>query len=128
MITEKSCGAIVYRRGADGLEFLVLNEQYSDKWGFPKGHMEAFETEEQTALREMREETGLTANLIPEKRVVSGYDIPPFTRKQVVLFLGEVHGTVTPQEEEIMRYKWVTAEELGKYLHKDTYAVCKELL
>ena len=126
-LLQKSCGVIPYRQNGGQREYLILL-QNNHCWSFPKGHMEAFETEEQTALREMREETGLTANLIPGKRVVSEYDIPPFTRKQVVLFLGEVHGTVTPQEEEIMRYKWVTAEELGKYLHKDTYAVCKELL
>ena len=126
-LLQKSCGVIPYRWNGTKKEYLILL-QNNHCWSFPKGHMEAGESEEQTALRELLEETGLTAHLIPGKRVVSAYDIPPFTRKQVVLFLGEVDGEVVPQEAEITRYQWATAEELEKYLHKDTYAVCKELL
>ncbi|MBE6943226.1 MAG: NUDIX domain-containing protein [Ruminococcaceae bacterium] len=126
-LLQKSCGVIPYRWNGSKKEYLILL-QTNNCWSFPKGHMEAGETETQTALRELFEETGLTAHLIPGKRVVSEYDIPPFTRKQVVLFFGEVCGDVTPQEAEIVRYKWAAAEELPNYLHKDTYAVCKELL
>ena len=126
-LLQKSCGVIPYRWNGDKKEYLILL-QTNRCWSFPKGHMEAFETEEQAALREMWEETGLTARLIPGTRMVSEYDIPPFTRKQVVLFLGEVVGDVTPQEAEIMRYKWAAAEELVDYLHKDTYAACKDKL
>lgn len=126
-LLRKSCGVIPYRRNGKEKEYLIVL-QTNDCWSFPKGHMEAGETEEQVALREMFEETGLTARLIPGKRVVLEYDIPPFTRKQVVLFLGEVDGDVIPQEAEIMQFKWAAAEELAEYLRKDTYAVCKDLL
>ena len=94
-LLRKSCGVIPYRRNGKEKEYLIVL-QTNDCWSFPKGHMEAGETEEQVALREMFEETGLTARLIPGKRVVLEYDIPPFTRKQVVLFLGEVDGDVIP--------------------------------
>ena len=90
--------------------------------------MEAGETEEQTALRELHEETGLHAKLIYGQKAVSEYDIPPFTRKQIVLFLGEVEGNVIPQQTEVLNYKWVKAREIKEYLHPDTYEACAELL
>ena len=124
---RKSCGVIPFRWNGGEKEFLVLL-QTNHCWSFPKGHMEAGETEEQTALRELLEETGLRAKLACGKRTVSEYDIPPYTRKQVVLFLGEVDGEVIPQETEIINHRWVKADALKEYLHPDTYEVCAELL
>lgn len=124
---RKSCGVIPFRRRGGKKEYLILLQK-GGSWSFPKGHMEAGETEEQTALRELWEETGLHAKLIPGQRVVSEYEIPPYTRKQVILFPGEVEGTVTEQKEEISRHKWVTAENLQDYLHPETCAVCAKVL
>lgn len=124
---RKSCGVIPYRQNGDEKEFLVLL-QTNNCWSFPKGHMDAGETETQTALRELAEETGLTASLVPGARAVSEYDIRPLTRKQAVLFLGEVQGDVIPQEKEIVSYRWVKADELQNYLQPDTYEACAQLL
>lgn len=126
-LLRKSCGVIPYRQNGDEKEFLVLL-QTNNCWSFPKGHMEAGETEAQTALRELSEETGLTATLIPGARTVSEYDIPPFTRKQVVLFLGEVRGEVIPQDKEVVNYRWVKSGELKDYLHPDTYRAYAQLV
>ena len=123
---RKSCGVIPFRWNNGEKEYLILL-QTNNCWSFPKGHMEAGEREEETALRELREETGLEAQLIPGKRMVSEYDIPPFCRKQVVLFLGRVAGTVVPQVQEVLRYRWVTEKELGDYLHPDTWKAFKEM-
>lgn len=123
---RKSCGVIPCRWNGKEKEYLILR-QTNNCWSFPKGHMEAGETEEQTALRELREETGLTGRLIPGKQAVIEYDIPPFTRKQVVLFLGETTGDVTLQETEVLHHKWVSAELLKAYLHPDTYQTCAAL-
>lgn len=126
-LLRKSCGVIPYRQTGDEKEYLMLL-QTNGCWSFPKGHMDAGELETETALRELLEETGLTATLIPGARTVSEYDIRPLTRKQVVLFLGEVHGDVIPQEKEIVNYRWVKAGELRDYLHSDTFNACKGLL
>lgn len=83
---RKSCGVIPFRRTRRAREFLILL-QTNNCWSFPKGHMDAGETETQTALRELWEETGLTAELVPDARTVTEYAITPLTRKQVVLFL-----------------------------------------
>ena len=124
---RKSCGVIPFQQNGGERKYLILL-QTNNCWSFPKGHMEAGESEEETALRELREETGLHARLIAGKKAVSEYDIPPCTRKQVVLFLGEVEGNIMLQEAKVQNYKWVKAEALHAYLHPDTYQVCRELL
>jgi len=60
---EKSAGIIVYYGGKKNLKFLLL--KYPTYWGFPKGIIEEKETEEEAAIRELQEETGLKAEIIP---------------------------------------------------------------
>jgi len=59
-----SCGAVVYRRVPE-LQILLIKQHKGDNaWGIPKGHMEKGETHEQTASREVKEETGLSIKLV----------------------------------------------------------------
>lgn len=90
---EYSCGAVVFTR-IDGLPHYLLvraKDQPEGCHGFPKGHMESGETERETALREIFEETGLRVELLEGFRAVTEYPLPtpPDTRKQVVFFLAE---------------------------------------
>ncbi len=125
---EKSCGVLPYRVTNGKQEFLLVFETFSKCWSIPKGHMEAGETETQTALRELQEETGLSAQL-DGKRVASiEYPISSFARKELVFFLGEVTGTPQLREGEIDRFKWVTSDELRDYLFEDTFHACMNLL
>lgn len=124
---RKSCGVVPFRWNGGEKEYLILL-QTNDCWSFPKGHMEPGETEEITALRELYEETGLHAMLISGQRAVSEYNIPPCTRKQVVLFPGEVEGELSLQESEVLSHKWVKASELKWYLHPDTYACVHRMI
>lgn len=126
-VFAKSCGVIPVRLRGGKREYLLLL-QTNDCWSFPKGHMEAGETEQQTALRELREETGLTANGLSTQTASCEYALTPHTRKQVVYFLGPVDGNVTPQQTEVRRHRWIRAESLGKYLHPDTLSACRQLL
>lgn len=54
MNIEKSCGAVVYRAHGDTIHYLLI-QSTEGVWGFPKGHMEGSEAEEETALRQARE-------------------------------------------------------------------------
>lgn len=126
-LRRRSCGVVPFRTVNGEREFLILL-QSNNCWSFPKGHMDAGESEEETSLRELREETGLTARLVPEARVELGYDVRPLVRKEVVLFLGEVHGEPVLQEGEIRAHRWVKREELSEYLFPDSFAACERLL
>jgi 8-oxo-dGTP pyrophosphatase MutT (NUDIX family) len=55
---EVSAGGIVFRRTPAGVRFLLIRDSYSN-WGFPKGHLEADESPDAAAVREVHEETGL---------------------------------------------------------------------
>lgn len=125
---EKSCGVLPYRLVDGQREFLLVFETYSQCWSLPKGHMEAWETEEETALRELWEETGLRAKLDFSRSSSVEYPISPVARKQVQFFLGEVSGQPTVRVGEIDRYRWVTADQLESHLFPDTLEACRALL
>lgn len=78
---EKSCGAIVYRKHHGNTEILLVRHLKSGHWSFPKGHMEAGETEEDTARREIKEETGLDVLLDTGFRETVNYSPKKNTKK-----------------------------------------------
>ena len=125
---EKSCGVLPYRTVNGKREFLLVFESFSKCWSLPKGHMEAGETEEQTALRELWEETGLSGKLDTSRRATIEYPISEVARKQVVFFPGETSGEPRVRPGEIDKYKWVTAGELKDYLFPDTVKACETIL
>ena len=109
---EKSCGAIVFRKYHGNTELLLIKHAVGGHWSFPKGHVEAGENEQQTALREVREETGLTIRLLDGFRESVEYFPKPGVKKQVVYFLGEALGDkLVRQEEEISELKWASIAE-----------------
>lgn len=116
---EKSCGVIIFRKEKDKIEYLIIRQKNDSHWGFPKGHVEDRETENETAKREVKEETGLTVNILDNFRVTDKYFVKGNTMKEVVFFLGKVQDPkVTIQPEEISDYKWVdegSAKELLTY-------------
>lgn len=106
---EYSCGAVVFTR-IDGVPHYLLvraKDQPEGCHGFPKGHMESGETERETALREILEETGVRVELLEGFRAVTEYPLPtpPDTRKRVVFFLAEyADQQVHIQETELAGY------------------------
>lgn len=105
---EKSCGGLIYRQREGKVQLLLLRHRCGGHWSFPKGHMEAGETEMRTALREIKEETGLTVFLRDGFRETVEYSPKPNVRKQVVYFIGFTlnESTLHPQEEEVSEIIW----------------------
>ena len=108
MVIEKSCGAIVYTIENGEIKYLIV-EEAGGFHSFPKGHMENEETEEETALREIREETNLEVELFTDFRVSEQYDLAekPGVTKRVVYFLAEYSGkkpcVVKPNEVKALK-------------------------
>lgn len=115
---EKSCGAVVYRNVSGKREYLViLNKKgnASGHWGFPKGHTEDGENEVQTAIREIREETGIDltkcGRLDTDFRAVSSYSPRENVEKDVIFFVAEITdengADIVLQQSEVADFKWV---------------------
>ncbi|MFY9378762.1 MAG: NUDIX hydrolase, partial [Acutalibacteraceae bacterium] len=109
---ERSCGAVVFRTIDDETNFLIIKNKRSAHWSFPKGHVERGETFEETACREVLEETGLHIELIPNFITESEYTIQGRVEKTVNIFLASTNDTKTViQEEEIEDFRWLNFEK-----------------
>ena len=109
---EKSCGAIVIYKNGDKYKILLVRNHNGRNYSFPKGHVEYGETEEQTAVREVKEETGLDIRIIDSFREVADYCPFGKIRKRVVFFMAQtMSDKVQIQEEEIDSFIWVDLDE-----------------
>ncbi|WP_125683153.1 bis(5'-nucleosyl)-tetraphosphatase [Levilactobacillus yonginensis] len=108
MITERASGAVVYRLENDQPQYLLLKSATSNFWGFPKGHVEGTESDIETAVREIREETSLEVAINPEFHADLDYDMKNGHHKHVVLYTALVpaDAQIKRQVEEISEYGW----------------------
>ena len=109
---EKSCGAVIFRKDADGWNVLLIRHARGKHISFPKGHMEPGELESQTAEREVFEETGLKVKVDRRYRAENRYNIRSDIQKLVVIFAAVTSQMeIIPQPEEIAEAKWYPVEE-----------------
>jgi bis(5'-nucleosidyl)-tetraphosphatase len=115
--TRKSCGAIIYRRTLVGIRYLFLRHENGGHWSFPKGHTEKGESERDTAVREIHEETGLRPHFLHGFYERIYYLTPKGRRKEVVYFLARVwRPRVRVQIDEISEYRWASYTEARSLL------------
>jgi len=114
---EKSCGAVIYRENNNEYEFLIISHNSDGHWGFPKGHVEEGEKEEETAVREVYEETGLQVDFIEGFRSREEYSLKENAMKEVIFFISKANNCeVNIQLCEVKDYKWASFEEASKLL------------
>ena len=110
---EISAGGLVYRKVGETVEVQLIQDRYG-KIAMPKGKMEPGETVEQTALREIAEETGIVGVIRRPLETISyryTSDAGPVD-KEVHYFLVEaVDGKLQAQTEEIRGVEWLKPEE-----------------
>ncbi len=108
---------VVIGQEADGRRQVLLirrgHEPYKDCWAFPGGFMEMDETLEQCALRELKEETGLTptGDLI-ELKSFSTVDRDPRGRTITVAFLIETPLTEAKGQDDAAEARWFPLDDL----------------
>ena len=122
MIQEKSCGAVIYNSNN---EVLVVKHN-AGHWDFPKGHVEENETEVQTALREVKEETNVDVHIYENLKYESHYSPKENVEKTVIFFLARsISDTLMKQDAEIADIGWYSYEDALNIL---TYDNAKEIL
>lgn len=119
MKKETSCGCIIIKDG----KVLIEHQKHGSEvfWGFPKGHKEGNETNEQTALREVKEEVGLDVEIIKNLPPVElNYEIKDVkVDKKVFLYFAKLKDPsqqIKIQESEVTEYKWVELAKINEYL------------
>jgi 8-oxo-dGTP pyrophosphatase MutT (NUDIX family) len=127
---EHSAGAVVFTREAGEPRFVIVESLSSGVHGFPTGRMEEGETDLETALREVREETGLEPRILPGFRTVELYPLreKPNTVKQVIYYLAEYENqTPRPRPGEIRSVELLTrAEAMRTFEFENTRRVLTE--
>jgi bis(5'-nucleosidyl)-tetraphosphatase len=127
MLNEKSCGAVVYTNNSK-VKYLLLQYE-AGHWDFVKGNVEEGESEQETTLRELKEETG-----IADAQFISGFreKISYFYKRQgatvykeVVFFLMEAKTTSVKLSFEHVAFDWLTYEDAMKKL---TFKNAKDVL
>jgi 8-oxo-dGTP pyrophosphatase MutT (NUDIX family) len=109
---EVSAGGVLYRRGDDGIEVVLASRRTRRgqlAWGLAKGGIETGESKEDAAIREVREETGLTAEIEADlgdtKYIYVWDDIR--IRKTVHFFLmRHTGGNVEDRDDEMEEIRW----------------------
>ena len=124
MTFEKSCGAVVFRneRHNGKLQRYVLMIKHSSHGhhSFPKGHVEAGETEIQTAEREVFEETAVRIHINEKFRQPVYYRPKVGVKKEVVYFLAFTRQIeIAPRPGEIAETYWIPLEEVEGLLAHD---------
>ena len=130
MQTEISCGAVIFKLVNDAPLFLLVHSKSNGNWGFAKGHIEDGESEEETARREILEETGLARiEFIEGFRSEEVYMIVGArgatkglpTQKRSIYFLCKTceEPTLSPNDE-ISESRWFTAKEALNILPFDS--------
>jgi 8-oxo-dGTP pyrophosphatase MutT (NUDIX family) len=126
-LNEKSCGAVVYSKGSE-VNYLLLQYE-AGHWDFVKGNVEEGETEKDTTVRELREETG-----IADAQFIEGFreKIAYFYKRQgstvykeVIFFLMEAKSTKVKLSFEHVGFDWLPYE---RAMEKLTFKNAREVL
>ena len=117
MVWEKSCGALVVRREGEQFYILMIRHKAGGNRSFPKGHVEAGESEYATAMREVMEETSSRIAIVSDFRATVNYSPSPGVMKEVVYFLAfTTSADIKPRAGEIAEVEWIPLEEAEESL------------
>ena len=121
----RAAGGLVVRPAREnGIEVLLVHRPKYDDWSFPKGKLDSGETEEQAAVREVREETGFVCTLgdeIATVRYVDGKGRPKRVRYWMMTVAG---GDADIPNAEVDELAWLTPDDASTLL---TYSHDRDL-
>jgi 8-oxo-dGTP pyrophosphatase MutT (NUDIX family) len=116
---EKSAGGVVFRKEDEEIQILLIQDRFG-KITLPKGHQEAGETIEQTAIREIEEETGVIGEIVTKIDTISyifTHSEHGKIEKEVTYYVVKtITSSITPQLEEINEVAWYPID-IAKEIH-----------
>lgn len=132
-VYRQCASVVVFRRTAGGTQVLLLRKpRKNDAWQLPQGGVESGESTEVAALRELREEAGITARLLGKSERIYQYEYPPSYRRfrpdhvkgQQIRFVfaeAEPNVQIAVDGKEINDFVWVTEADMPKYIKRKEY-------
>lgn len=133
--TEQSAGGIVIKKENDEIFILLAKHAKYHEWGFPKGHIgdkKADESKEEAALREVKEETGIEAEILSQgAKEEYVYTLNGEKRQKTVYYylMRYKSGNFAEKDHEMEDVKWVSLAQVeGILTHKDAKKMFGNLL
>lgn len=116
-----SAGGVIFRNTLDSFEIVICRRK--DKWMLPKGTPETGESLEETALREVKEETGLSTNILcPLKKIhynfLSGKK--HFEKDVYFYLMNPTGGDFTEHDNEFDSIHWINLAQMKDYMTYET--------
>ncbi len=117
--SQYSAGGVAFRQSATGhIEIALIAVGRQHRWQLPKGTIETGETPEQAALREVREEAGIDAELLETLETIEYFyvgdkqGLKTRFHKRVHFFLMAYQcGDVNDHDDEVREARWVRIDE-----------------
>ncbi len=111
----QAAGGLIVRRQSGALQIVVVHRPVHLDWSFPKGKLEPGETFEMAALREVREETGMTCRLLRFIGHTEYLDRKGRPKAVAYWVMAAESGFFTPNEE-VDELRWLSAEAASRAL------------
>ncbi|MBP6913096.1 MAG: NUDIX domain-containing protein [Candidatus Levybacteria bacterium] len=121
---EFSAGGVVYRNDRGKLEVLVSQHSFHHGWVFPKGligdrdHIKD-EKKEDTAIREVKEETGAEGEIVQELTPITYWYVMEEIKRRKTVYYFIMHytgGDITQHDHEMENVEWLPAENVTERL------------
>ncbi len=137
---EVSSGGVIFRQSDQAFEVALARARQGPVWCLPKGRVEASETLEEAAVREVREETGLKGKIIGTIRSIEytyssrqeNGSRAPVDKTVHFFLLAFEEGSVEDHDGEVLDVKWFPLEIAGRLLYhageRDVLAQARKML
>jgi 8-oxo-dGTP diphosphatase len=115
----RAAGGVITREVSGVVEVMVVHRPHYDDWSLPKGKADGDERDEETALREVEEETGLKC-MLGDEIVVSRYVDRKGRPKRVRWYrMTPMHDAGFVPNEEVDEIRWIPLDEVARLLTYD---------
>lgn len=118
-----SAGGVAFRRNESVIEIAIVAMKPSRRWQLPKGLVDEGESPEQAALREVREEAGISAELLASIDSIEYWYVNEKRGRRVrfhkfvhFFLMSYLSGDVSDHDHEVAEARWVSVEEAIKML------------